>query len=262
MPRPLITLLTDFGRDSPYVAVMKGVILCINPEATLVDLTHSIGPQNVRQGALVLDELARWFPPQTIHVAVVDPGVGSDRRIVYAQIGDGHFLAPDNGLLSRLAQRVHPSTIRTVTEAEFWLPAVSATFHGRDIFAPVAARLSLGLAPERLGPPQAELITLDWPEVRVAAGKLEGRIESIDSFGNLISNIPAEKLEGVPRGETVTIECDEHQTQGIFSTYSDQPEMTLIALVGSSGKLELAIVGDSAATMLGIRVGTLVNVSW
>ncbi len=262
MTRSIITLLTDFGRDSPYVAAMKGVILSINPQATLVDLTHSIGPQNVRQGALVLEELARWFPPQTIHVAVVDPGVGSDRKIIYAQIGDQRFLAPDNGLLSRLAQRVPPSTIRTVTEAEFWLPAVSATFHGRDIFAPVAARLSLGLSPERLGPEQAKLITLDWPEVRVAEGKLEGRIESIDSFGNLISNIPAEKLEGVPRGETVTIECDEHQTQGIFSTYSDQPEMTLIALVGSSGKLELAIVGDSAAIMLGIRVGTPVNVTW
>ncbi len=105
-------------------------------------------------------------------------------------------------------------------------------------------------------------MTLDWPEVGVADGKLEGRIESIDSFGNLISNIPAEKLEGVPRGESVTIECDEHQTQGIFRTYSDQPEMTLIALVGSSGKLELAIVGDSAAIMLGIRVGTPITVTW
>ncbi len=147
MLRPIITLLSDFGRDSPYVAAMKGVILSINRQATIVDLTHSIGPQNVRQAALVLDELARWFPPDSIHVAVVDPGVGSERRIVYAHIGEGHFLAPDNGLLSRLARRVPPSTIRTVTEAEFWLPAVSATFHGRDIFAPVAARLSLGLAP-------------------------------------------------------------------------------------------------------------------
>ncbi len=262
MTRPIITLLTDFGRDSPYVAAMKGVILSINPEVNVVDLTHAIGPQNVRQGAIVLDELAPWFPSGSIHVAVVDPGVGSDRKIVYAQLGEGHFLAPDNGLLSRLAQRRPPSTIRTVTEAEFWLPTVSATFHGRDIFAPVAARLSLGLSPERLGPRQTELKTLDWPEVRVAERKLEGRIESIDSFGNLISDIAADKLEGVPRGEEVCIECDEHQTQGIFNTYSDQPQMTLIALVGSSGKLELAIVGDSAAIMLGVRVGTPLTVTW
>lgn len=257
-----ITLLTDFGTGSPYVAAMKGVILSLNPQALLVDLTHAIAPQDVCAGAIALDEVCRWFPPNTIHVAVVDPGVGSERRIVYARIGGSHFLAPDNGLLSRLARRVPPSTIRTVTAAEFWLPVVSATFHGRDIFAPVAARLSLGLEPERLGPEQAELTTLDWPEVCVAEGKLEGRIESIDSFGNLISNIPAEKLAGVPHGEEVTVECDEHQTQGIFRTYSDQPEMTLIALVGSSGKLELAIVGDSAAIMLGVRVGTPLVVRW
>ena len=258
----IITLLTDFGRDSPYVAAMKGVMLSINPRATLVDLTHGIGPQNVREAAIVLDETASWFPPETIHVAVVDPGVGSDRKIVYARLGDWQFLAPDNGLLSRLARRIAPSTIRTVSEAQFWLPTVSATFHGRDIFAPVAARLSLGLDPERLGPQQADLVTLDWPEVALTQGKLEGRIEAIDSFGNLISDITADKLEGVPRGEDVTIECDEHQTQGIFRAYADQPEMTLIALVGSSGKLELAIVGDSAAIMLGVRVGTPLSVRW
>jgi S-adenosyl-L-methionine hydrolase (adenosine-forming) len=258
----LITLTTDFGRDSPYVAAMKGVILSVDPAARLVDLTHAVPPQDIRQGAIVLDETAPWFPAGTIHVAVVDPGVGSEREIVYAQMGDWHFLAPDNGLLSRLARRMPPSTIRAVTRAEFWLPTVSATFHGRDIFAPVAARLSLGLAPERLGPERAELVTLDWAEVRVAQGKIEGRIESIDSFGNLISDIPAEKLEGVPRGEDVTIECDEHQTQGIFRTYADQPQMTLIALVGSSGKLELAIVGDSAAIMLGVRAGTPLTITW
>jgi S-adenosyl-L-methionine hydrolase (adenosine-forming) len=261
MPR-IISLTTDFGTGSPYVAAMKGVILSINPDATIVDITHAIPPQNVRAGALVLAEAARWFPPDTIHVAVVDPGVGTGRKIVYARMGEQHFVAPDNGLLSRLALVASPSTIITVEEPEFWLPEVSATFHGRDIMAPVAARLSLGLDPSRLGRRQSELERLEWTEARVAANKIEGSVQSIDSFGNLITDIPAGALAGAPRGEETVIFCDDHETHGIFNTYADQPEMTLIALVGSSGKLELAIVGDSAAVMLGITVGTPVTITW
>jgi S-adenosyl-L-methionine hydrolase (adenosine-forming) len=258
----LITLTTDFGPSSPYVAAMKGVILSLNPRAQIVEITHAVPPQDVRHGAIVLEEITPWFPPETIHVAVVDPGVGSSRKIIYARIGPSHFLAPDNGLLSRLARPAHPSTIIHITKADYWLPQVSATFHGRDILAPVAAHLSLGVPPEMLGEPLSELVTLDWVEVIVARGKIEGVIESIDSFGNLISNITADQLADAPRGEETVIECDEHQTQGIFATYSDQPEMTLVALVGSSGKLELAIVGDSAKIMLGVKVGTPISVRW
>ena len=261
MPR-IITLTTDFGPGSPYVAQMKGVILSIDPEAALVDITHGIEPQNVRQGALVLADATKWFPPETIHVAVVDPGVGTQRKIIYARLGAAHYVAPDNGLLSRLALETPPSTIIAVAEREFWLPQVSATFHGRDIMAPVAARLALGLDPARLGPPQRELVRLDWAEVRVAANRIEGSVQSIDSFGNLVTDISAEVLARAPRGEEVAIVCDDHETRGIFNTYADQPEMTLIALVGSSGKLELAIVGDSAAEMLGIAVGTPVTITW
>jgi S-adenosyl-L-methionine hydrolase (adenosine-forming) len=260
--RPIITLTTDFGTGSPYVAAMKAVILSINPEATLVDLSHAIPPQDIRSGALVLAEFAPQFPPGTIHVAVVDPGVGTSRGIVYARIGQQDFVAPDNGLLSRLAIRTLPSTIISVTQREFWLPDVSATFHGRDIMAPVAARLSLGLEPSRLGPPQAELAQLEWTEALVSANKIEGAVESVDSFGNLITNISAGALARVPRGEEVAIVCDEHETRGIFKTYAEQPQMTLIALVGSSGNLELAIVGDSAAVMLGVRAGAPVTVTW
>jgi S-adenosylmethionine hydrolase len=258
----IITLTTDFGTGSPYVAAMKGVILSINPQVSLVDVTHAVGPQNVREGALVLAEAARWFPPDTIHVAVVDPGVGTPRKIVYAKMGEQHFVAPDNGLLSRLALCDSPSTIITVNQPEFWLPEVSATFHGRDIMAPVAARLSLGLDPSRLGTKQDELERLDWTEARVAANKIAGSVQSIDSFGNLITDVAAEALAGVPRGEEVVILCDDHETRGIFNAYADQPQMTLIALVGSSGKLELAIVGDSAADMLRIPVGTPVTITW
>jgi S-adenosyl-L-methionine hydrolase (adenosine-forming) len=258
----MITLTTDFGPSSPYVAAMKGVILSRNPQAQLVDLTHAVPAQDIRRAAIVLDEITPWFPEGTLHVAVVDPGVGSQRKIIYARIGNQQYLAPDNGLLSRLARRTSPSTIIHVARPEFWLPRVSTTFHGRDIFAPVAAHLSLGLAPEALGDPLLELVTLDWVEAVVKRGKIEGIIESIDSFGNLISNITADQLEGAPRGEEVTVECDEHETQGIFATYSDQPEMTLIALIGSSGKLELAIVGESAKIMLGVKVGTPITVRW
>jgi len=259
---PPITLTTDFGPDSPYVAAMKGVILSRNPGVRLVDLTHGIPAQDIRHGAIVLDDVTPWFPPGTIHVAVVDPGVGSDRKLIYARIGAQQYLAPDNGLLSRLARRQAPSTIIHIARPQYWFPVVSKTFHGRDILAPVAAHLSLGLAPEALGERLAELLTLDWVEAVVTRGKIEGKIELIDSFGNLISNITADQLVDVPRGEEVTVECDEHQTQGIFATYSDQPEMTLIALIGSSGKLELAIVGESAAIMLGVRAGTPIEVRW
>jgi hypothetical protein len=258
----IITLTTDFGVGSPYVAAMKGVILSINPAVTLVDITHGIAPHDVRQGALVLADAWRWFPPDTIHVAVVDPGVGTARGIIYANCGGQHFLTPDNGLLSRLALDAPPSTIIGVTEAEFWLPNVSATFHGRDILAPVAARLSLGLEASRLGRVQPKLVELEWTEARVTKKKIEGAVQSIDSFGNLITNISAEAIEGVPVGEETAIVCDEHETRGIFKTYADQPEMTLIALVGSSGKLELAIVGDSAAMMLGVRAGAPVTITW
>lgn len=262
MPR-IITITTDFGVGSPYVAQMKGVILSISPEVTLVDITHAIPPQDVRQGALALAEATRWFPSETIHLAVVDPGVGTARQIVYVRMGQHDFVAPDNGLLSRLALATPPSTIIGVTEPGFWLPAVSATFHGRDIMAPVAARLSLGLDPTRLGPVLGDLVKLPWTEARVADKKIEGTVQSIDSFGNLITNIPGDALAGVPRGEEhVAIACDDHETRGIFNTYADQPEMTLIALVGSSGNLELAIVGESAAAMLGVVVGTPVTVAW
>ena len=178
----------------------------------------------------------------------------------------GKFLVLDkatlSGVLDRLAARQSPSKIIAVTDPQYWLPHVSATFHGRDIMAPVAARLSLGLRPDMLGPAQQQLVPLQWPEVRILADRIEGEIVAVDTFGNLITNITREMLAGVPVDDSVTISCDEHETVGIFTTYADQPEMTLIALVGSSGQLELAIVNDSAAVMLGVGEGTKVTVCW
>jgi S-adenosyl-L-methionine hydrolase (adenosine-forming) len=258
----IITLTTDFGPSSPYAAVMKGVILAINPAAQIVDITHAIRPQDVRHGALVLEDTTEWFPPDTIHVAVVDPGVGTGRTILYARIGAQQYIAPDNGLLSRLISRTPPAKIIRLANAEFWRRPVSPTFHGRDIMAPVAARLSLGLDPARLGPAVEGLVEVDWPGVQVSDSRIEGRVLEIDSFGNLITNITADVLAGRPTDTRVCVVCGIYETWGIYRTYGDQPQGTLVAVVGSHGRVELAIVGDNCAARLGVSTGTPVVVAW
>jgi S-adenosylmethionine hydrolase len=262
VPPSIITLTTDFGEGSRYIAAMKGVILSINPAARIVDLSHSVPAQDIHRGAITLAEAAPFFPADTIHVAVVDPGVGTERRIVYARIGTQQFIAPDNGLLSRLAAAKTPFKIVSLDEPRFWLPRVSSTFHGRDIMAPVAARLSLGMSADEFGRPLSSLVSLAWPEAERVANRIAGEVIEVDSFGNLVTNITREMLAGVPLDESVTVTCDEHVTQGIFKTYSDQPSMTLIALVGSGDRLELAIVDENASMMLGVPVGSPVTISW
>jgi S-adenosylmethionine hydrolase len=258
----IITLTTDFGPSSRYIGAMKGVILSINPRATIVDLSHAVPARDIRAGAITLAETAPWYPAGTIHVAVIDPGVGSKRRIVYAQIGQHHYIAPDNGLLSRLAMMERPSKMISVEEPKHWMPAVSRTFHGRDIMSPVAARLSLGLAPEELGRPQPQLVEIPWAEVEQVPNRIEGEVIEVDSFGNLITNITRGMLDGLPNRDAVLISCEEHETQGIFATFADQPPMTFMAHVGSTGRLELAIVDENASAMLGVKVGAPVRVTW
>ena len=263
MPRTaLITLTTDFGVSSPYVAAMKGVILSINPAARLIDVTHAIPPQDIRQGAITLAEITPLYPSNTIHIAVVDPCVGTSRAIVYAEIGQQRYICPDNGLLSRLAAKQAPTKIRALTEERWFRRPVASTFHGRDIMAPAAAHLSLGIDPDLLGPPHAQLVTLDWPGALKVANRIDGQVTAIDSFGNLITNITRDALKGVPTDDSVGVFCDEHETRGIFQAYADQPPMTLIALIGSNDCLELAIVDDSAKIMLGVTTGTPVQVRW
>ncbi len=268
--RPLITLTTDFGEGSRYVAAMKGAVLSVNADARLVDVTHGVPPQDVCYAARLIANTLPYFPSNALHVVVVDPGVGSQRSIIYAEIGHCRIVCPDNGLLTNLADVHNPRKIVAIEEPEYWRTPVSATFHGRDIMAPVAAHLSLGLSPERLGTPRDRLVLLETKKaVREALSedygvgqKITGEIVEIDSFGNLISNITADQLADCPRDSSVAVRCDEHETVGIFQTYSDQPPMTLVALVGSSDTLELAIVDDSAKIMLGLGVGAPVTVSW
>jgi len=257
----IVTLLTDFGLGSPYVAALKGVLLSINPALTLVDLTHAVRPQDIRQAALVLADVAPRFPAGTIHVAVVDPGVGTARQIVYAEIGVQRFVCPNNGLLSNLARRQPPQRCVAVTEPRHWLSPVAATFHGRDIMAPVAARLSLGLDPAELGPMASNLLMLDEPPVRRTANALEGVIVQIDSFGNLISNIGRDAWQTVPTAGR-SIVCAGETTTLFGTTYADQPPGTLVGLFDSQERLELAVVNGSAADRLGAKVGDTVTVAW
>ena len=258
----IITLTTDFGAGSPYVAAMKGVILTINAAATVVDLTHAVPAQDIRHAAVILEEVADRFPAGTIHVVVVDPGVGTDREIVYVRAGRQQYVAPDNGLLSRVIARTPPSKIIRLAEPRFWLADVSTVFHGRDIMAPVAARLSLGLDPDELGPPLERLIVVDWPPARLLERRIAGHIIEVDSFGNLVTNIAAGMFAGRPTDGRVCIVCSIYETWGVYGSYAAQPQGTLVALVGSSGRLELAIVGDNAAARLGVTIGTPVVMAW
>jgi S-adenosylmethionine hydrolase len=258
----IITLTTDFGAGSHYAAAMKGVILSIHPTATIVDISHDVPPQDIRHAALLLENAAEWFPADTIHVVVVDPGVGTDRAIVYARIGQQQFIAPDNGLLSRLAARTPPSKVIRLADPTFWLERVSTTFHGRDIMAPVAARLAAGLEPERLGPRFERLTAIDWPEARQRPNRIDGAVIEIDSFGNLITNLTGNMIAGRPTDRRACVVCNIYETWGVYSTYAEQPHGTLVAVIGSSGRLELALVGGNAARRLGIGVGSPVTLAW
>jgi S-adenosylmethionine hydrolase len=257
----IITLTTDFGAGSPYVAAMKGVILGINPAVGLVDVSHDVRPQDVRHGAVLLAEATPWFPPETIHVAVIDPGVGTDRKIIYARIADQKHLAPDNGLLSLLAKRNRPTRIVELTNDEYWLPEVSQTFHGRDILAPVAAQLSLGLEPERLGPAIDQLQMLDWPEPSRSGNRIDGQVLWIDRFGNAITNITSGMLAD-GGSNCVRIQCAGREITDLVNVYGNRKQGELIALIGSSGYLELAVVDGSAGKMLRIENGAPVAVEW
>lgn len=258
----LITLTTDFGVGSPYVAAMKGAILSINPAATLVDITHTVCPQDIRHGALILADVTDRFPAGTIHVAVVDPGVGTDRAIVCACLGRQTYVAPDNGLLSLVARRAAPGLLIRLADPAYWLQPVSATFHGRDIMAPAAGWLSLGLDPRRLGPPVERLADLEWPEPRATEGRVEGEVLAVDSFGNLITNVPGDMLTAACADDRTAVTCGAGRASGIVRTYADRLKGELIALVGSTGRLELAIVGGSAAEVLRVGPGHPVTITW
>jgi hypothetical protein len=262
-PSGIITLLTDFGLSDPYVGIMKGVILSIHPEARLVDISHEIHRGAVRQAAILLEEAYPFFPPGTIHLTVVDPGVGSGRRPIGLKARDQVFVGPDNGVFSALMSAPDRWSVVHLTEAKFFLSALSHTFHGRDIFAPVAAHLARGVALLEMGSPVNDCVCLDLPTVMINEQYLRGQVTRVDRFGNIITNIPAHTFESWMGGNRVLVTVGRLSLDSIGRTFSDVVRGDAVALVGSSGHLEIAVNLGRASERLGVSgdqvVGTEVE---
>jgi S-adenosylmethionine hydrolase len=261
MADPLITLTTDFGNGSPYAAAVKGIILTLNPEARIIDLSHDIPAQDLRQTAFFLSATLPYFPPTALHVVVVDPGVGGRRSILYVELAYLRLLVPDNGCWTWLMEGERRRTrIIRLTEKRFWRSRVSPTFHGRDIFAPVAANLSLGLDPRELGPIVSDWVRLEKPVPRHHAKGIDGEVLYVDPFGNLITTIPGEALTRDDRPKRVRVAGVE--VPSIVRTYADTEPGTLLALVSSSEWLEVAVNQGNAARQLNAAVGTPVTIEY
>ncbi len=274
----IVTLMTDFGLTDPYVGVLKGVIWSIYPRARIVDLTHQISPQAILQGAFLLAEAYPYFPPGTVHLAVVDPGVGTERAAIALETPQALFVAPDNGLLSCVwedlgATSAAASRLVELSEPRYWrfpegarhrrAPCFqpSPTFHGRDIFAPVAAHLAAGLPLEALGRPKESLVLLEGRRpLREEDGSIVGQIVHIDHFGNGCTNIGAELVEELAGRGEVEVVCGACRLRGLVRTYAEGQPGRPLALIGSHGRLEIALREDSAAARLGLRIGTAVRV--
>ncbi len=266
----VITLTTDFGLADWYVGAMKGAILGVNPDARIVDISHMVPPQNLRQAAFLLSTVCDSFPPRTIHVVVVDPGVGTGRKAVILRTERADFVAPDNGVLSYILRRhggraLSGRQVETgpgleavaITNPKFWRWPVSSTFHGRDIFAPVAALLSLGVALDDFGERLPSLTYLSVPEpVREAEGVTSGEIVYVDWFGNLVTNIGESQLPG--EAGAISVEVGKHIICGLSRNYQDGKG--LLALIGSSGYLEISLKNGSARKHLKTGVGDKITV--
>jgi len=253
----VITLTSDFGTRDAYAAELKAAVLALAREVQLVDVTHEIPPHDVAAGALTLEAAAPWFPPGSVHLAVVDPGVGTARRGLVLASGGQLFVGPDNGLFTPFLAGGGWEAFELVAAAD-GRHAVSATFHGRDVFAPAAARLARGAAPRDLGPPLGDPVRLPWPEARAVGGALAGVVLHVDRFGNLITSIRAGALAALGAEAAVRVGG---RTLRVVSTYGDLRPHAAGALVGSEGRLEIAVREGSAAAQLRARRGTPVVVS-
>jgi S-adenosylmethionine hydrolase len=260
MARPIITLTTDFGVADSYVAQMKGVILSINSDVQLIDVTHAIPPQNVVHAAFVVADTYQRFPRGTIHVVVVDPGVGSTRTPVAVEAAGHCFVAPDNGVLSQVLRNSAATRIVELTERRFWLQPLSNTFHGRDLFAPVAAHLSLGVDLGELGSAYSRpLHLLDVPAPRKTPDGWIGEVLWVDSFGNLVTNIHERDLPPADR-QRVVVQIGDHEIAGIQRYYAEARAGEFVALIGSSGRLEIAVRDGNAARMLQSAAGERIRI--
>ena len=253
-PPPLLALLTDFGTRDWYVAMLKAVILSRCPTTRLVDITHEIPPQDITAGAFTLAAAAPWFPAGTVFLAVVDPGVGSDRAVLAARADGRYFVGPDNGLLGLCLQRAKRLTVIRLTKRRYWLRQVSQTFQGRDVMAPVAAHLASGGSLNALGGLMRRATPLELPPLQRKGTRLIGHIAHIDTYGNLITTLPG-TLASVAKSAAPTVLQYKRQASRMVSSYAQGRPNELIAVVGSLGFIELAVRNGSAAWMLSARRG-------
>lgn len=266
MPHPLglITLLTDFGDQDPFVASMKGVILTINPHATLVDLSHHVPPHSVEDAAYLLKSCYRYFPEGTVHVAVVDPGVGSARRAITVKSSRYFFLAPDNGVLNYIFDDEQPVEVREINQRKFRRESPGRTFDGRDLFAPAAARLAKQEPFESYGPVIGDYQTFPIAQPHWEQATLVGEIVYVDRFGNLISNLTQQHLEEVrlvAKGRQLSILIGKRIIEGLVESYSEGMAEKPSALINSDGKLEVFLKEASAADLLQVGRGARIEVS-
>ncbi len=250
---PVITISTDFGLDDPYVGILKGVILGINPQVRLVDITQALSHHRLLEAAFVLQTAYPYFPKGTIHLAIVDPGVGGGRRLIAIQGKDSVWVGPDNGLFTLVLKEQPQSKIIHLTNPAFFLKRVSHTFHGRDLLAPVAAHLSLGVPLEEMGPAIFDPVVLPFPEPEIKEKELVGRVLWADHFGNLITNINQAALLPFSSSPSFSIVIGSDTIPEILPTYSRGRPGRLIALIGSSGYLEIACNLDRAAEKVGFQ---------
>jgi S-adenosylmethionine hydrolase len=253
----VVTLLTDFGLDDAYVGTVKGVLLTVNPRARLVDLTHAVPPQDVRRAASLLEMAWRFFPRGTVHLAIVDPGVGGPRRPIVVQAGGHYFVGPDNGLLGFCFDLPGARGV-VLADPQYHRRPVSRTFHGRDVFAPAAAHCSRGVPLEALGPALRRPVRLPGRPPRQARGRVEGEVLLADRFGNLLTNLTGRALPGSPgRG---LLRIGRARIRGLVGTYTDRPRHALGAAIDSSGRVEVFVREGSARRRLGVGPGA--PVSW
>ena len=262
MPRPVIALLTDFGLADHYVGAMKGVMLGICPDTTLVDISHEVPAHDVMAGALELAAAYRYFPAGTIFLVVVDPGVGSNRRAIAADTGDHRFVAPDNGVLTAVLEEHPPKRVVELSERKYARATVSRTFEGRDRFAPAAAWLAKGVDLAAFGRPVRgqDIVRLDIPCPVATADGIAGWVVRVDRFGNLVTNIDRRAFDRLA-GTGLDVRAGAHEVARVVSTYSDIASGEIAALFGSTDHLEIAANGASAAVALGLDRGAIVHLS-
>ena len=258
---PILTLTTDFGTKDGFVGTLKGVIWSICPLAQIADISHEISPQNVLEGSFTLWRAYAFFPAGTVHVAVVDPGVGTSRRPIAARLGGHTFVGPDNGLFTPIYEDAEkngwPEEIVHLTNGKYFLSEVSRTFHGRDIFAPVAAQLANGVPLAEMGVPITDPRRLSMPKPEKTTNGWHAHVTVIDVFGNCTTDLPAATLSGL---EKITFHLREREVRGLVDSYGHKQSGELVALVDSENYVEIAIVNGSAARTLGAQVGDVVEV--